>query len=385
MLALAFFAAAGPLGIDMYLPGLPQLQADLGTTAPAVQLTISGFMVGMAVGNLLFGPISDGTGRKRPILISSLVFFVTSVLCAIAPNIWFLVGARFLQGIAGGCVIVVSRAVIPDLSRGTAAARAFSALMALTGFMPAIAPAIGGLLLPMVGWRGIFWLLAAVNLVQVLLALWLPETLPAERRAPGGLRTLFPRIAQCLRRPVFVGYLLACALGFGALFSYISASPLVLQRQLGLSPTAFSLVFGALALSFPLSNALNMRLVKRVAPRRVLTAALLIDVCVAAALIILALAGDLTWWFIPLLALLPMMSGFISANATALAVEDVRDIGAGAGTGAIGFTQFLVAATVAPLASLGTNHALAMAVSSLACAAVALAAVLLLTRTPAAR
>ena len=269
MLALAFFAAAGPLGIDMYLPGLPQLQEDLGTTAPAVQLTISGFMVGMAVGNLLFGPISDGTGRKRPIIISSIVFFVTSVLCAVAPSIELLVLARVLQGVAGGCVIVVSRSVIPDLSRGTAAARAFSALMALTGFMPALAPALGGLMLPVIGWRGIFWVLAAVNFIQVLLALGLPESLPADKRTSGGLRTLFPRIGRCLQRPAFVGYLLACALGFGALFSYIAASPLVLQNQLGLSPTTFSLVFGALALSFPISNALNMRLVRRVPPRKV--------------------------------------------------------------------------------------------------------------------
>nr|WP_234947840.1 MFS transporter [Corynebacterium sp. CNCTC7651] len=276
-------------------------------------------------------------------------------------------------------MIVVSRSVIPDLARSTAAARAFSALMALTGFMPALAPALGGLMLPVIGWRGIFWVLAAVNFIQVLLALGLPESLPADKRTSGGLRTLFPRIGRCLQRPAFVGYLLACALGFGALFSYIAASPLVLQNQLGLSPTTFSLVFGALALSFPISNALNMRLVRRVPPRKVLIGALLIDASITTLLIFLSL-GTLGWWFIPVLATLPMMSGFISANATALAVEEVRDIGAGAGSGAIGFVQFLVAATVAPLAGLGTNHALAMAVSSFACAALGLAAVLLLTR-----
>ena len=144
MLTLAIFSSAGPLSIDMYLPGLPQLQQELGTTPGAVQLTISAFMIGMAVGNLLFGAISDGTGRKRPLVIASVIFFLTSVGCALAPTIGTLIAVRFLQGLAGGCVIVVSRAVVPDLVHGVAAARAFSALQALSGFMPALAPAIGG-------------------------------------------------------------------------------------------------------------------------------------------------------------------------------------------------------------------------------------------------
>lgn len=374
LLALAFFAAVGPLSIDMYLPGLPQLQHDLATTPAAVQLTISGFMLGMALGNLVFGPISDATGRKRPIVLAAGVLFAAAVLCALAPTIEVLIAARFAQGLAGGCLIVVSRAVIPDVAEGTAAARAFSGLMALTGFMPAIAPALGGLLLPRIGWRGIFWVLAAMSLVQLVAALRLPETLPPQRRSPGAVRGFGRRIARCLARRSFVGYMVAGALGFGALFAYIAASPLVLQSQLGFSPTAYAYTFGAFSLLLPVSNAINMRLVMRRPARVLLHWALLIDATVALLLIPLALTGP-SIALVPLLALLPAMSGFIGANATALAVEEIRDIGAGAGSGAMGFTQFVTAAVVAPLAVAASNYALGMALTSLACAVVALGGV----------
>ena len=380
MLTLAIFSSAGPLSIDMYLPGLPQLQQELGTTPGAVQLTISAFMIGMAVGNLLFGAISDGTGRKRPLVIASVIFFLTSVGCALAPTIGTLIAVRFLQGLAGGCVIVVSRAVVPDLVHGVAAARAFSALQALSGFMPALAPAIGGLLIPTVGWRGVFWVLAGVNLLQLVVALRMPETLPAEKRSPGALSGLGSRIWRCLQHPVFVGYMLAGSLGFGALFAYISGSPLVLQVQLGQSPTAYAFTFGAIALLFPISNALNMRVVRSVAPRKVLVWALLIDACVTTILIILSLTRPSLVPVVACLAILAMMSGFISANAAALAVEEIRAIGAGAGSGAMGFAQFLIAGVVPALVGLGSNHALTMSVVSLVCAGAAFAGMQVLTR-----
>ena len=380
MLTLAIFSSAGPLSIDMYLPGLPQLQQELGTTPGAVQLTISAFMIGMAVGNLLFGAISDGTGRKRPLVIASVIFFLTSVGCALAPTIGTLIAVRFLQGLAGGCVIVVSRAVVPDLVHGVAAARAFSALQALSGFMPALAPAIGGLLIPTVGWRGVFWVLAGVNLLQLVVALRMPETLPAEKRSPGALSGLGSRIWRCLQHPVFVGYMLAGSLGFGALFAYISGSPLVLQVQLGQSPTAYAFTFGAIALLFPISNALNMRVVRSVAPRKVLVWALLIDACVTLILIILSLTRPSLVPVVACLAILAMMSGFISANAAALAVEEIRAIGAGAGSGAMGFAQFLIAGVVPALVGLGSNHALTMSVVSLVCAGAAFAGMQVLTR-----
>ncbi|QPK84381.1 multidrug effflux MFS transporter [Corynebacterium qintianiae] len=384
LVALALLTAAGPFGIDMYLPGLPTLQADLGTTPVMAQLTITGFVLGMAVGNLLFGALSDSTGRKRPILIGSVFFLAASVLCAVAPSIELLIAARFIQGLAGGSTMVVARAVIPDVARGREAAKLFSALMAITGFAPAIAPVVGGVLLPAGGWRGVFWALVALNIAQIAVAtFFLPETLPPERRSGNALRGLFPRIARCLARPAFIGYMLASGLGFGALFSYIAASPLVLQSQLGVSPTTYSLIFGSMALLIPLSNAANMRLVSSVHPRRALIGALIMDALAGATLVLQALTGPILVLAVPTLALLSLMAGGIMANATALGVEVVRDIGAGAGSGAMGFFQFLVAGSVPPLVALGTNPMLAMATSIVVCAGVALTGLLTLTRQPA--
>ena len=174
--------------------------------------------------------------------------------------------------------------------------------------------------------------------------------------------------------------MLAGSLGFGALFAYISGSPLVLQVQLGQSPTAYAFTFGAIALLFPISNALNMRVVRSVAPRKVLVCALLIDACVTLILIILSLIGPTLVPVVLCLALLAVMSGFISANASALAVEEIRAIGAGAGSGAMGFAQFLIAGVVPALVGLGSNHALTMAVVSLVCACAALTGLQVLTR-----
>ena len=370
--ALALFTASGPLGIDMYLPGMPELATSLSTTHSFAQMTITGFMLGMALGNLLFGAISDGTGRKPVIIVASAVALVASVACALADSIAFLICARFFQGLAGGCAIVVARAVVPDIAHGKQAARGLSALMAISGFMPAIAPVLGGLIIPAFTWRGVFWTIAAVNLAQLVVALWLvPETLPSHKRTSGTLRQMFPRMGRCLQRPAFTGYMVAAGLGFGTLFSYIAASHLVLQLQLGLSPTTFSLVFGSIALLIPLGNTLNMRLLKRHQPRTLLTVALGVDLTVGAILLAFSILGPSNA-MIPFIAILSAMAGFIMANASALAIEEVRDIGTGAGTGVMGFFQFIIGGLVPPLVALGPNPATAMALGVLTCAGLAL-------------
>ena len=188
-------------------------------------------------------------------------------------------------------------------------------------------------------------------------------------------------MVQCLRRPAFLGYMFAAGLGFGTLFSYISASPLVLQVQLGVTPTAFSLIFGGIALLIPLSNSINMRLVKTHQPRTLLVVALSVDIL--AGLILLAysqLGPNLT--MLPFIATLSAMAGFIMANASALAVEEIRDIGIGAGTGAMGFFQFIIGGLVPPLVALGSNPTASMANGILTCAGLALLGVLLGSAAP---
>ncbi|MEJ4112838.1 multidrug effflux MFS transporter [Corynebacterium kroppenstedtii] len=378
--SLAFLSSAGPLGTDMYLPTFISIARDLSTSASLVQLTLSAFMVGLAVGQLVAGPVSDGVGRRRPLVVGSVLFVVFSVGCALAPSIGVLIVCRLLQGVAGGSTVVVARSVIPDVARGSAAAAAFSTLMAIQGLAPAIAPLLGGVLSPVVGWRGIFWVIALFNVVMVVLSVCVvPESLPAMRRTPGAVRHLVPTIGRCFRRREFIGYCVAFAVGFGVFFSYLAASPFVLQDQLGLPPQVYSLTFACNSLAIAGMAALNGRLVSRYAVRSVLVCGLVLFVVTSALLVVVAVVGPWLWPTLVCLFVMTAATGLLLGNATALGVEAVRDIGAGAGSGAMGALQFLAAGIVSPLVGLGSNPMLSMSVCMVVCSLIAMLGCLVLT------
>jgi len=213
--SLALLSTAGPLGTDIYLPTFIDIAKGLSTTASSVQLTLSAFMIGLVVGQLFAGPVSDGVGRRHPLVIGSLLFFLFSAGCMLTPSIGLLIAFRLLQGIAGGTTVVVARSVIPDVAHGRAAASAFSALMAIQDLAPAMAPLLGGFLSPIIGWRGIFWVIAVFNVIMVVVSRFVVlESLPADRRTPGTIRKLLPTIFRCFGRPAFIGYCFAFAVGF---------------------------------------------------------------------------------------------------------------------------------------------------------------------------
>ena len=255
---LALLSAAGPFSIDMYLPGLPQLGRDLATTN--AQLTLSGFMIGMATGQLIIGVLSDTFGRKRFIISGAALALITSLLCAIAPNIGVLIAARFLQGLGSGACVVLARSVIPDITSGVTAAKAFSWMGIISGIAPAAAPVLGSLLVSSLGWRGIFYVLAGIAAAQLLVALFvIPETRPPADRTP----LSFGSFTAVIKEPVFVRYALVVGFGFASMFAYISASSFVMQEIMGLSPQIFALVFGTNALGLMVGGALNTRLLDR--------------------------------------------------------------------------------------------------------------------------
>ncbi|HZE04452.1 MAG TPA: MFS transporter, partial [Solirubrobacteraceae bacterium] len=176
---LGALSAFGPLSLDMYIPGLPSLTRQLGATASAGQLTVTGCMLGLGLGQLVAGPVSDALGRRRPLLTGLVGYAIASVLCAVAPSITVLVIVRLLQGMAGGVGIVIARAIVRDLSEGETAARVFSLLMAITGVAPVCAPLIGGQVLLITSWRGVFVILGVIGVPLIAGAwAWLPETLP---------------------------------------------------------------------------------------------------------------------------------------------------------------------------------------------------------------
>ena len=348
--ALSAFA---PLSIDMYLPGLPGLAADLSASPSQAQLTLTAFLVGLAVGQLVAGPLSDRLGRRRPLVVGVLLYAVASLGCALAGDIGMFALLRVLQGLGGAAGVVISRAVIRDHFEGSIAARAFAFAMLVNGLAPILAPIVGAQLLPVAGWRGIFLVLAAIGvaLLAVILAR-LPESLPPERRRSGALGGVVRGYAGLLRDRPFMGHVLTVALAFSAMFGYISASPFMIQELYGQSPQTFSLLFGLNALGLVTATQLSGLLVMRVGPRRILRTGLLSGALGGGVLVAAAVSGAGLWAVAAGFFLVVASYGAIAPNATALALADHAHH-AGSASAVMGAIQFLVASLMAPLVGLG--------------------------------
>ena len=259
---LGGLSAFGPLAMDMYLPATPTIAAALHAGQSLVQLTLSGCLAGLAVGQLVAGPVSDGIGRRRPLLIGLVAFVVLSVACAVAPDIWSLIVFRFLQGMAGAVGVVLSLTIVRDLYEGTELARVLSSLMLVFGLAPVLAPVIGGQVLRVTSWRGVFGVLAAVGLVLLAAGWFLPETLPPERRTPPRFRQLLSDSRTLVRDRQYAGNALAVTFGTAALITYISALPFIVEDAYKQSPQVFSLFFAINSVGLVAMAQLGNRLIR---------------------------------------------------------------------------------------------------------------------------
>ena len=374
-LLLGAVTALPALSIDAYLPALPVLARDLGTTPAAAQLTLTAVLLGIALGQLLGGALSDRLGRRLPLLAGLATFVVAAMLCAVAPTLPALVALRFVMGLGGGASVVVARAVVRDGAEGAQAARMFARLMLVMGVVPVLAPVLGAQLLHVTSWRGVFAGLVLLGVVLfVVVVRRLPETLEPRDRADGSLRDTLRAFAVVLRDRAFVGYALAAALSSGAMFAYISASPFVLEEVEGLSPAAFSVVFAANAAGLIAASQLSARLVARTGPRPLLLAGLSMAAVAGAVLVVVALLdAPLPLLLAGLFATLASI-GFVAPNATALALQE-HGAQAGTASALIGLGQFVTGAVAAPLTGLvGAPGALPLAVVVAGFALAALAA-----------
>ena len=380
--ALALLAAVSPLATGMYLPAMPQMGADLPADTTALQLTVTAFLAGLAAGQLIIGAVSDRTGRRRPLLIAGVACVAASAVCAAAPTIEVLVIARFVQGFAGAAGIVLGRAIVADRARGAESARIFSLLMTIGAVAPILAPLLGGVVLQLSGWREIFWvltLIAVLMLVGSFVAL--PESLPISRRA-GNWRTTLRDALLVITNRRYLGYTLALVFSYSTLIAYVAASPFVLQVGFGITPLWYSVIFAVNALGLTLGSLINARLVGGVAARRLLAIGLTVQLTAVLVLLLLAVVGALS---LPGLLILLWVSvtslGFIVANATSLALEDMTQ-GVGSASAILGAAQFGVAAIVAPLVGVaGGSSSAPMALVMLIAAALAITSFLVLTRS----
>jgi MFS transporter, DHA1 family, multidrug resistance protein len=384
VLLLGLMCALPAVTSDIYLPSLPEVAIDLHTTTTAVQLTMSGVLVGGAVGQLVVGPLSDRFGRRRPVLIGIVLHIVISLLCALAPGIGTLIALRVVQGFFNAAATVVAIAVIRDRFAGSDASRLLSRLMLVIGVAPLFAPTVGGLIAGQWGWRSVFVALAVFG-AALWLAVWrrLPETLLTERRRAAGLGPALHGYRVLLRDQHFIAIAVLPGLGMAVLMSYVIGSPFVLQEGYGLSANQFALLFAMNGVALVGGAQINASLVRRVAPIRILRCALPLLLVAAVVLLIISLtrAGGLFGLLAALWVTLGLIQ-FIPPNASAIALSRH---GAIAGTAAafIGAMQAGVAGVVSPLVGVLGGDARAMCLVMIASATAAL--LILATATPAYR
>lgn len=381
LLIVGGLAAFAPLSTDLYLAGLPQLATDLGASTSQAQLTLTTSLAGLALGQLVAGPASDRLGRRRPLLAGLALYTLASILCAVATDIWLFTALRLLQGLGGAAGIVVSRAVIRDHFVGAALVRAFALAMLVNGLAPILAPIGGALLLPSVGWRGLFLVLAAMGGTLLLVsALRLPESLPPERRRLGGVAMVGRAYLGLLADRAYMGYVVAAALAFGAMFAYIGSSPFVVQELYGQSPQTFALVFGVNAVGLVGAAQASGLLVGRFGARRLMGTGLVGASLGGLVLVAAAVVGTGIWPILIGFFLVVASYGLVAPNATALAMAD-QPHQAGSAAALMGAIQFLTGALVAPLTGLGgTGSALPAALVIAGCAWAALGVGLTLGR-----
>jgi len=374
VLVLGALSAVGPLTIDTYLPALPELSGDLGATDAQAQLTITGLLVGLGLGQLLVGPLSDAVGRRKPLLIGLALHAAMSLLCALAPSITLLAVTRTLQGLAGAAVAVVAMAVVRDLFAGIRAAQLLSRLTLVVGVAPILAPSLGSALLSLTSWRGIFVVLAAVAVGMFVLALVaLPETLPPVRRQTGNVRGSLRAYSQLFHDRLFVTMVLVSGLMFATLFAYISGAPFIFQELYGLSAQQFGVAFAANAVGLIAMTQVNPLLLKRFSPVQVLVAAVMISVLGSAALVVTTATGfgGIVGFMVPLWFIVSA-AGLSFPNAPAIALN-LHGEAAGTAAALLGAAQFLIGGLIAPLVgALGDGGALPLAAVILGTATVGL-------------
>lgn len=362
LVVLGGLMVLGVFMTDLYLPALPDIPDTLGGSESATQATLTGCLIGLGLGQLTVGTMSDTFGRRGLVLLGLAVFAASSIACAVAPSLVVLIAARVVQGFAGGSGMVLARAIVSDEAAGVEAGRAYALLGALTGIGPILAPTLGAALLLFTDWRGVFVALA-IACVPVFVAgsRWIPD-MPAHLRRVGGARATGRAFAVLLRDGRFVGYALASGFAGGTLFSYISGSSFVLQDVYGLSPQLYAVVFAVNGLSFFLTALASRRLIGRLGSERLLLGGVLAQAGASALLLVAVLAGIGLALVLACLFAAMAAFGFIIPNATALALAARGDL-TGAASALFGLFGFSFGAIAAPLVGVAGTSAVPMAIA----------------------
>lgn len=381
LVVLALCGGFAPFAIDAYLPGLPAIADEFSVDASIAQLTLTGFLVALGLMQLVIGPLSDQLGRRRLLLIGLTGSLIASIACALAPNIWVLIVARVFQGAFGAAGVVLSRAIVADLGRGVGVAKAFAMLMSIQSLAPIIAPLVGGLIVPTLGWRAVYWFLAGLGITVLIAAFFVvSESLPREHRRAGGVRSAVSDMLALQRSPLFVAPAAMFVVTFAVMFAYVSAAPFVLQRIVGLSEGWFSVVFTINSASILVANLTSARIVGRFGIIRIISVASVVFISVVAWLAVSVLVLGTPGWAVILgFFLLVFSFGFVLPNLAALAIGSTGDR-SGSGSAMMGAGQFMLAAVVAPLTGIGDGTTAVPMVAVMVTAGIAVVVCLLVLR-----
>jgi len=354
LLILGALSAFGPLAIDFYLPSFPTLARVFATDVEHVQLSLAVYFIGLAIGQLIYGPLADRFGRRKPLLAGVALFSVASLACALAPSLEWLIAARFVQALGGCAGMVVSRAVVRDLCDPINSAKVFSQLMLVMGLAPILAPLAGGLLLSALGWPSIFISLTLFSFICLLaVAKWLPETL-AKDVPPAPLRGAVGEYKRLFGNLPFLGYALTGGFAVAGMFAYIAGSPFLFIQLYGIPAEHYGLLFGSNALGFILVAQVNAWLVARHGPAYWLAKTVWFYLASGLALLLVALAKPQALWplLIPLFGCIACL-GILLPNASACAMAG-QGRHAGSASALLGSLQFVIAASAA--AMVGVLH-----------------------------
>ena len=367
VLLLGVLSAFGPFVVDLYLPSLPQLASFFETSASMTQLTLTTAMIGLAVGQLLLGPLSDKFGRKKPLIISLVIYIISTVLIVFSSNIEMMIVLRVIQGLSSAGSVVISRAIATDLYRGREMTRFFGLLMTINGIAPIISPILGSLLLEYISWKGVFVFLALIGVVVLFFCFRLKESLSVENRLQGSIFATFSTFGVIIKNRLFMSYVGIESFLLGAMFAYIAASPFILQSFYGLSAFIFSLCFGANGAALVIGSNVGGKMSNGKA-----LAIGVLGFVVVALYTIAVLIIQPYWLFVEIgfFAMLLLMGMTFPAIST-LAMESERQY-AGSASALLGFAPFFLGGVVSPLVGIG-NIFYSTALVILACGVLGLA------------
>ncbi len=354
MVFLGLMTAMAPLSTDMYLPALPTVQVDMGISASLTQMTLTMTMLGMALGQIFAGPISDRYGRKWPLAIGMVVFTLSTVGCVWAEDILMFLFFRFVSGFAGASGIVIAKAIARDVCEGPELTRFFAMLMMVNGLAPILAPVIGGQILLFTSWRGVFVVLVAVGLFQLLATLLYKETLPQAERLTG-LKASFAKFPMLLKNRYFLGHCLVQCFVFGAFFSYLAGSSFVFQNIFQVSPQMFSLIFGGIGAGLMVMGVLPARLAGRVPDVKMLQVSLLVPLAGSVVLLLAFSAGAGMAIILPVLFLTIVPLSVVGAASFSLALSR-QGKNAGSASALLGFFSMILGGCMMPLVGIAGEH-----------------------------